>query len=242
VAQFKKPEEYANGPQPEVPQTSVEWQVWIDRLKVKLANLERTQGELETKKANLALDVEFGSKSAGGEMGALLTEITRGAVAAELARVALGRAHASLRQAQEREAGEREQERLRQIEELKRQLLEAAQQFDAAAIEMKRTLDLYFRVADDLHNKMTAGEQANFHDVRSSRGPSGALGHHRLARPLGLLGISGNPMHHQSLVSYLKPFCGPSSQQATPAPPQRETVTVEFKTEAEALSQPRPRS
>jgi hypothetical protein len=241
MATFKRPSEYGNGA-PAEPQTSSAWAEFLRSLEAKLATTKGNLGQIESERAEQSLAAELGDQTALGRLAAIRSELEAGERALEAVELAGERARTRLQEARGREADERESQRQQEIQQLKGRLLEAAQQFDAAAIEMKRTLDLYFRVADDLHNRMNGSEQANFHDVRSSRGPSGALGHHGLARPLGLLGISGNPMHHRSLVSYLKPFCGPPSAPAAPAPPQRETVTIEYTTEAEALSRAKPRS
>jgi hypothetical protein len=235
TTRYRRPEEY---PQPEVhPQTSAEWQAAIDRLKVKLANLERSQSDLETKKANLALDVEFGDKAATGSLATLLAEIARVAQDAELARMALGRAHASLKSAQAREAGEVEDRRLAQIAELKQELMSAAVEFDVAALQLKAALSKYHSLGDRIHNLMNPVEQRGFQAARGSIGPSNAMGAHGVARPLGM--ATGSPIHHQSLESYARVFCSPPQPSAPPPP--REKVEIEFMTEAEALSQPRPR-
>jgi hypothetical protein len=236
---FKKPEEYANGA-PAEPQTSSAWAEFLRSLEAKLVTTKGNLGQIESERAEQSLAAELGDQTALGRLAAIRSELEAGERALEAVELAKERARCRLKEAEAREADEREATRQKRIAEMKAELMKCGEQFDASAIEMKRSLDALFRLTADIFNTMSPEEQRAFAGARSSVGLENAAGYAGIARALGMP-IAAHSLHHQPLVAYLKTFCSPPSQPVAPAPePPREKIV--FQSESEALCTPRPRS
>jgi hypothetical protein len=239
MATFKRPSEYRTG-SPAEPQTSSAWAEFLRSLEAKLATTKGNLGQLESERAEQSLAAELGDQNALGRLAAIRSELEAGERALEAVELAKERVRRRLKEAESREADEREAARQKRIAEMKAELMKCAGEFDAAAIQMKKALDGFYRLTSDIFNLMTAEEQQNFLGARSSAGPRNAAGFHGIARPLEM-DIAARSSHHMALADYVHRWCEPPRAAVTPASPPREKITVEFKTEAEALSQPRPR-
>jgi hypothetical protein len=237
---FKKPEEYAPVQEPaKLPVTSEGWREIREELNAAIAAEEEELEKIAAQIEEHSLHAVVGDIQAQRTVSDLRRQQLERELNVRLKKDALKPAEHALKVAMAREAEAVENRRQAEIQALKQEMMSAAVEFDRAAIALREALSRYHSAGDKAHNLMSPSERENFHAARGSIGPSNALGFHKVARPLGLTGISGNPMHHQPLADFARVFCEAPRPVAPATEPLHETVV--YTTEVEALSQVRPR-
>jgi hypothetical protein len=233
---FKRPEEYV--PEAKLPVTSEGWREIRQELNAAIDAEEKELEKISAQIEEQALKAVVGDVSAQRTVSDLRRQQAERELNVRLKKDALRPAEHALKVAMAREAEAVENQRQAQIQGLKDEMMASAKEFDSIALQLKAVMSRYHSLGDRIFNLMTPGEQAGFHGARGSVGLVNAMAAAGCARPLGM-GISATPAHHQPLARFIAPFCAPPAPQAPV--PERETVTV-YLTEAEALSQARPRS